>query len=265
MDELKAFDASKITGHSPPELAALRTAIEGTLVKVFGPNTLDYDRYRRASDLNTVTSIRFGGGPTPVSHYQQVFQGSKERSLALLEQAIKEMEEELAGRGPDASAEVYAEHAANLRSREFHPKKIFVVHGRAGEEEAVARFISQMGLEPVILHERPNKGRTIITKFREEADDIGFAVVLMTPDDTGGPKDGQMQPRARQNVVFELGFFIGRLGPEKVAALVKGEIERPSDFDGVLYIPHEGDWKMSLAREFQSAGYEVDWNKIMRS
>jgi predicted nucleotide-binding protein len=148
--------------------------------------------------------------------------------------------------------------------------KVFVVHGHDGEARlAIARFIEQLGFEAVILHERPNKGRTIITKFREEAADVGFAVVLMTPDDVGGVPGtavDQLRQRARQNVVFELGFFIGALGSEHVAALVKGDIERPSDFDGVVYISlDDRSWKMELGRELQAAGYQIDWNKVMRA
>ncbi|MFT3988671.1 TIR domain-containing protein [Aestuariivirga sp.] len=154
--------------------------------------------------------------------------------------------------------------AANTRS---NSRKVFIVHGHDdGAKESVARFIENLGFEAIVLHERPNKGRTIITKFREEAADVGFAVVLMTPDDHGA-RFGlvETKPRARQNVVFELGFFIGELGPAHVAALVKGDIEAPSDFDGVVYIRLDGaDWKTSLARELQSAGYVIDWNIVMR-
>jgi predicted nucleotide-binding protein len=146
--------------------------------------------------------------------------------------------------------------------------KVFVVHGHDGEaRQTIARFIEKLGFEAVILHERPNKGRTIITKFREEAAGVGFAVVLMTPDDVGSAApfiEGQIRPRARQNVVFELGFFIGELGSDRVAALVKGEIEQPSDFDGVVYISLDsGSWQMELSRELKEAGYTIDWNKVM--
>jgi hypothetical protein len=115
--------------------------------------------------------------------------------------------------------------------------KVFIVHGHDGTPKAeIARFIEKLGLEAVILHERPNKGRTLITKFQEEAGTAGFAVVLMTPDDLGkAAAAADLNARARQNVVFELGFFIGKLGPERVAALVKGDVEKPSDFDGVVY------------------------------
>lgn len=141
-------------------------------------------------------------------------------------------------------------------------RKVFIVHGHdAGPREAVARTLERLDFEPVILHERPNKGRTIITKFQQEAADVGFAVVLMTPDDPGASADLR---RARQNVVFELGFFIGALGPERVAAIVKGNVERPSDFDGVMYIPFDdaGSWRHTLARELGAAGFEVDLNKL---
>jgi len=143
-------------------------------------------------------------------------------------------------------------------------RKVFIVHGHdIGPREAVARFLERLDFEPVILHERPNRGRTIITKFQEEAADAGFAVILMTPDDPGLGGESGAPGRSRQNVVFELGFFIGALGSERVAALVKGAVEKPSDFDGVMYIAFDnGDgWKLALARELQAAGFEVDLNK----
>jgi predicted nucleotide-binding protein len=145
--------------------------------------------------------------------------------------------------------------------------KVFVVHGHDGEPKvSTARFIEKLGFEAVILHERPNKGRTLISKFRDEAAGVGFAVVLLTPDDFGKAANaGELNPRARQNVVLELGFFLGKLGPERVAALVKGNIELPSDFDGVVYISlDQADWPMQLGRELQAAGYKFDWNTVMK-
>lgn len=171
-------------------------------------------------------------------------------------EAIRSLEEDLA----EPTGAAVAVPARDL-------SKVFIVHGHDGEpREAVARCLERLGLDAVILHERPNKGRTIITKFREEAAGVGFAVVLMTPDDVGkAEKATDLRPRARQNVVFELGFFIGALGPDRVAALVKGDIERPSDFDGVVYISlDDADWQMRLGRELQAAGYHIDWNKVMR-
>jgi predicted nucleotide-binding protein len=155
---------------------------------------------------------------------------------------------------------------SQIPARQRDGKKVFIVHGHdEGPREAVRSFLLRLGFEAIVLHDQPNKGRTIITKFREEAGDAGFAVVLMTPDDQGKAKDAtDLKPRARQNVVFELGFFIGELGPERVAALVKGGVERPSDFDGVVYIDIDdgGAWKMMLARELRAAGLSFDANKV---
>ena len=145
-------------------------------------------------------------------------------------------------------------------------RKVFVVHGRDNEaKHAVARFLERLNLHPVILHEQPNKGLTIIEKF-EANSDVAFAVVLLTPDDTGKSKSekGKLRPRARQNVVFELGFFFGRLGRRRVCALHKGGIELPSDVDGVIYVPydeHDG-WKTKLAQEIKECGINIDMNRI---
>lgn len=145
-------------------------------------------------------------------------------------------------------------------------KKVFLVHGRNdGAKHEIARYLERLGLDVVILHERANGGRTLISKFQEESADINFAIVLMTPDDVGGVKGADEQrDRARQNVIFELGFFIGKLGAKNVCALMAGEIERPSDFEGVVYInygPNTG-WKLELARELREVGLPIDPEKI---
>ncbi len=148
------------------------------------------------------------------------------------------------------------------KKRSSRKAKVFIVHGRADQpKRQVARFLKRIGVEPVILHERPNGGRTLIAKFQEESADIEFAVVLMTPDDVGGIRKKKKQlARARQNVIFELGFFIGKLGAGKVCALVQDEVEKPSDFDAVVYIKYGGTeaWKAELTRELQHAGIRFD-------
>ncbi len=150
-------------------------------------------------------------------------------------------------------------------NEQVNTKEVFIVHGRdEGAREKVARFLERLGLDPVVLHEQPNEGRTIIEKFEGYAH-VRFAVVLLTPDDRGGLQDdeGSFKPRARQNVIFEFGYFIGKLGRERVCALVKGEVERPSDYDGVIYITLDDSdgWKMRLILELKNAGYDVDANR----
>ena len=139
---------------------------------------------------------------------------------------------------------------------------IFLVHGRdEGRKEEVARWLEHVGLEPVVLHERPNADRTIIEKFSEEASGVGYAVVLATDDDEGRQRGApEFEPRARQNVILELGFFLGRLGRERVSVLRSPAVELPSDYQGVLYIELDsrGAWKLELARELQTAGLSID-------
>lgn len=148
-------------------------------------------------------------------------------------------------------------------------RKVFVVHGHdQAAKEAVARFLERLELEAVILHEQANRGRTIIEKFEAHSEEVAFAVVLLTPDDLGaatepdGNGQSDMKKRARQNVVFELGYFIGKLTRRRVCALYVDGVELPSDMKGVLYIPydHTGAWRMALAKEIKAAGIEVDLN-----
>jgi predicted nucleotide-binding protein len=150
-------------------------------------------------------------------------------------------------------------------------RSVFVVHGHDGEmKSVVARFLSQCDLVPIILHEQPNQGRTVIEKFEHNAD-VKFAVVLLTPDDIGGAASpdgsGPVQPRrrARQNVILELGYFTGKLGRAAVFALQHGNLELPSDVNGVVYETYDGPdggWRVKLAKEIKFAGIEVDMNKV---
>jgi predicted nucleotide-binding protein len=145
--------------------------------------------------------------------------------------------------------------------------KIFVVHGHDElAKESVARFLERLGLTAVILHEQPNAGLTIIEKLERFAH-VDFAVVLLTPDDVGAPagRTGSPQPRARQNVIFELGLFIGRLGRRHVCTLYKGDVELPSDSHGIVYTPMDpsGGWRGALAKELIEAGFAIDATKAL--
>lgn len=256
--DVEAFEPSKITKRFSPDVEALQTAIDETLGRVFGHGTIEYNRYSGAARLDQGPFI-MGDDPT-VGEVREWLNDGKSSTLTMLRQAVKSLEEDLLDRGRQVVTPATSAHKSPV-----DPRKVFIVHGHGGEvRETVARYLSQLDLLPVILHEQPNKGRTIITKFREEAADIGFAVVLMTPDDHGGKAGEATRPRARQNVVFELGFFIGALGPERVVALVQGDVEKPSDFDGVVYVSLDnGHWKIDLAKELKAANFPIDFNKVM--
>jgi predicted nucleotide-binding protein len=158
---------------------------------------------------------------------------------------------------------------ARARNEGKKSRKVFVIHGHSkGPKEAVARFLENLGLQPIVLHEKPNKGRTIIEKFEQNAKDVGFAIALLTGDDVGkAKKDRKQKSRPRQNVVFEFGFFIGKLGRKHVCGLRDKDVEVPSDYDGILYIPldEEDHWKRLLARELRSAGYRLKADTLLNN
>jgi predicted nucleotide-binding protein len=142
-------------------------------------------------------------------------------------------------------------------------KKIFLVHGHdEGMKHSVARFIKDVGLVPIILSEQPNKGATIIEKFERNSD---VAVVLLSGDDVGGKTASDLKGRARQNVIMELGYFMGRLSRSRVCALKKDEVEIPSDILGVAWVAFDVNdgWKIALASELKAAGYTIDLNKVV--
>lgn len=144
-------------------------------------------------------------------------------------------------------------------------RKIFIVHGHDGEaREKLARYLEKLDFEPIILHEQANRGRTIIEKV-EANSDVDFAVVLLTPDDEGCKKGEALEPRVRQNVLLELGYFIGKLSRERVCAFRRGTVNIPSDFAGVVWTEMDefNGWKQELVRELKAAGYSIDGNKAM--
>jgi predicted nucleotide-binding protein len=170
---------------------------------------------------------------------------------------------------PEQTQVSNAQHFQALRSSLPGParKKVFIVHGHdEGAKQSVARFLEKLRVEAIILHELPNVGRTIIEKFESHSDDVGFAVVLLTPDDKGGSADSNtLVPRARQNVILELGYFMGKLGRNRVCALYRDQVEIPSDYVGVAYIALDpaGAWQLQLAKELKHADIDVDLNRAI--
>jgi Predicted nucleotide-binding protein containing TIR-like domain len=185
------------------------------------------DGYKRQASVGFIT---LGGGQPPLGERIDEFHEDVRRRVRRLS-SIKDR------------LELYEERRLTPAPRSGQPAgsmgtTIFVVHGRSeAAKESVARFIQQASdLHPVILHEQPNSGQTVIEKFEDNAADAAFAIVLLTGDDEGGLLgSGEQRRRARQNVVFELGFFIGKLGRTRVAVLYEEDVELPSDMSGVLY------------------------------
>jgi predicted nucleotide-binding protein len=199
-----------------------------------------------------------GGGLDPLHEVHAGYREGVERAVLRL-QTLRDIFNE---RIEDSEGDVPQEQAKPVARAVT--RRVFVVHGHDdGLKETVARYLSQLDLNPVVLHEQPNQGRTIIEKF-EHHSAVDFAVVLFTPDDIGYPvgKEDEARPRARQNVVLELGFFMAALGRNRVCVLHEGNIELPSDYSGVVYLPLDtaGAWRFLLAKEMKASGMEIDLN-----
>jgi predicted nucleotide-binding protein len=260
MTELKAFDLKLAREGRSPELVRLSAAIEETLERCFGHGSPAYERLKGAAHLQSSLAPSRNRDP---GYFYQSAQKYIERSQGLLQEAQRTLREDLADAQHEAAALPAAAPEAAPLSR-----RVFVVHGHDdGAREAVARFLEKIGFEAIILHEQANRGGTVIEKI-EANSDVGFAVVMLTPDDVGrSAKEEELKPRARQNVLLELGYFIGHLGREKVCALKRGDLDVPSDFTGVVWekMDDGGGWKQGLGRELQAAGHEIDWNAVMRA
>ncbi|MGD0886611.1 MAG: nucleotide-binding protein [Thermodesulfovibrionales bacterium] len=221
------------------------------LIKVFGSKSPNVNAVIHASSSE---DLYVNMGDDALERYRASL---IENQIKMLLSCIEQLETEI-----ELSE---GERKTNI-SKKASSNKVFIVHGRnQGIKEAVARFIEKLDLEAIILHEKPSQGRTIIEKFSDYSD-VHFAIVLLTADDIGKEKDSseELKPRARQNVIFELGYFIGKLSRSRVCALYEEGVEIPSDYQGVIFIPidsHER-WKSDIVRELLAAGFDVDANKI---
>lgn len=259
LSDLASLDISSITDRGDPAASALRLKINTSLAGIFGDDSPEHKTYA-VSALDTLPLIM--GKRHSVGEIRQGYQRGVQRASAKLSSLLDLLKER-----KDDNMEC-AERGENfLPSVRQKNNKVFVVHGHDEEaKQSVARFLEKIKLEPVILHEVASGGRTIIEKLEGESD-VDFAVVLLTPDDVGSSAKNQddLRGRARQNVILELGLFIGCLGRENVCALHKGNIELPSDYSGIIYVPMDSSdgWKLLLAREMRRAGIDIDMNQAL--
>lgn len=147
--------------------------------------------------------------------------------------------------------------------------KVFVVHGHDELAETKTVRLLERALptaKVIVLHEQASQGDTVIEKLERYGSDVAFAVVLLTGDDVCTLPDGTAEHRARQNVVLELGWFLGRIGRERVCALLSDGVTKPSDYAGVVYtrLDPDGNWRSELLRELSAAGLNPDWAKALR-
>jgi len=223
--------------------------------KVFGEKT---EYIEKLNKIIFTPLISFSGMSDSI--YKSSFQNGKNELENLLNVMLEDLNL--------TDALDLSEKSENINSE--LSKNIFIVHGHNEEmKQSSARFIEKIDLKPIILHEQPNKGKTIIEKFNDYSN-VSFAVILLSADDIAFRKNDKIENasfRARQNVIFELGFFIGKIGRENVVILHEqiDNFEIPSDYQGVLYIPYDsnGNWKLSIAKELKAIGYKIDGNKLL--
>lgn len=270
IQELETFDPQKVQKrYRVPEVMALEAAVDTALSGAFGHGTVEYRRYSDAATLDhgphiANLGIDFGGHTNhdalEAQDARRYFAEGKEQSIILLRQAVRALEDEIVDY-------IGLYQPPRVPSSPALPKnKVFVVHGHdEAATQAVARFLEQLELQAIILREQPDAGRTIIEKFEDCVREVGFAVVLLTPDDLAGPATSPAAAsRARQNVIFELGCFAGKLGRGRTCLLRKGDVEIPSDLYGVIYTDMDAadGWKIKLVRELKAARLDFDANRI---
>ena len=253
------IDKTKNLPHrSEEKLDYLKRTTEMRIRKIFGDSSIY---------LKDLKSIRFHPGVSFGGVDESIYAESWTKGQSKMLNLFKTIEE-------DITLENLTKNASNeiKKDRIKFSNKIFIVHGHDEEmKQAVARTVEKIDLKPIILHEQSNKGRTIIEKF-EDYSDVNFAIVLLSPDDIAYPKDKPPEDkefRARQNVIFELGFFVGKLGRKHVFILYREEhnFKFPSDYLGICYTPYDnsGQWRFDLIGELKSCKYNIDANKLIEN
>lgn len=247
--QIDQIDGLLQLNHDDPEVRKWDNVTEQILVNAFGKphdNLLDF------------SSVRHGGSVMIIGddyNSQAEYLNNIQNCRKLLEGFIEQLEMF----AQSSSQQVTTQ---KVRSAELS-KRIFIVHGHDDQAKSeLTLVISRLGLEPIILHEQANEGMTIIEKL-EKHSDVGYAFIILTPDDVGSKSDQRdsLKQRARQNVVFEFGLFVGRLGRNRVCALYKGDIELPSDLHGLLYLPFQtsiNEIQIDIVKELKAAGYDVN-------
>ena len=150
----------------------------------------------------------------------------------------------------------------SIKDEEFN--KVFIVHGHdTNLKLEVARLLENQGIEAIVLHEQVNAGMTIMEKIESYGNTVNAAIILFTPDDDGkAKKEEVLKSRARQNVVFEAGYFAGLLGRNRTILIISDDnIELPGDLSGIVY--NKEFWQFKVIQELKKIGFDVDANKLM--
>lgn len=237
IDELKNKDSS-----SDSDFKAWKTDVQLCLSGLYGENSIQFKNY----NSRHFSPMVIGGNTDWHKPYVRDLETTKKE----FERYICDFEEEGIN--------------TNMGKNRTSNNKVFIVHGHDGElKEKVARRLEQQGIEAIILSEQVNRGRTIIEKL-EAYSDVNVAIILFTQDDLGVAKEekGNEKYRARQNVVFEAGYFMGYLGRENIIMIADENVEIPGDLSGMVYTTRDS-WEFEMLKELNAAGMKVNMNKLL--
>lgn len=246
--------ASKLESSSTqdPQFKQWKRDVEVLLRHAFGDET---------TQVYDFINIRYTPACYSTSDNHSLWINSYQKGLSTAISTLKSICKEV----EDYFTEEHLDASSN-QLPEGYSRKVFIVHGH--DETLRVKLeatLTKLGFRPVVLRNQPNRFRTILEKFEDYAD-VGFAVILLTADDIGydKTKQGTEKYRARQNVVLEMGYFLARLGRNRLMAIHDPGVELPGDISGVVYTDSSNDaqWQVELVRELKAAGYDVDGNKL---
>ena len=244
-----------------PDFEGWHFEVERFLKKVYGDSSEELGRFTNIRFFPTSWGLE--SEETCRAFCKQGLQTAKAYFAVYLKEMLEEHIEKT-GRWSDLTMPIPINTEVGVKTMNVQDNKIFIVHGHnEALKQEVARMVEKQGLEAIILSEQANRGKTIIEKF-EEHSDVGAAICLFTGDDYGKAKDATSENlRARQNVVFEAGYFMGKLGRENVIIVADKNLELPSDMQGVVYTD-AGNWKTEVLQELDKIGYAIDFNKLFK-
>jgi predicted nucleotide-binding protein len=241
------FSGPMYGGEDSPDWLVWKTRVCNAIQELVGQNSPPLALLKRAMEIKT-------------AHFaEDAFVQQKTLVISAIEQTVKIVQDDVFG---ESKLQKSVSSSGALSNR------VFVVHGHDhGVKTDLEVFLTNIGLEPVVLHRQPDQGRTLIEKF-EHHSDVGFAFILLTPDDVAYKATEDILPdasrkkesRSRPNVIFEFGYFVGRLGRRRVCCLIKGDVAKPSDIDGLVYKPFSESIEaigFSIIKELKSAGYTI--------
>lgn len=244
-----------------PDFEGWHFEVERFLKKVYGDSSEELGRFTNIRFFPTSWGVE--SEETCRAFCKQGLQTAKAYFAVYLKEMLEEHIEKT-GIWSDLTMPIPINTEVGVKTMNVQDNKIFIVHGHnEALKQEVARMVEKQGLEAIILSEQANRGKTIIEKF-EEHSDVGAAICLFTGDDYGKAKDATSENlRARQNVVFEAGYFMGKLGRGNVIIVADKDLELPSDMQGVVYTDSK-NWKIEVLQGLDKIGYAVDFNRLFK-